>query len=129
MPFNLGVLFVNAGEADRVRYADLGLFTGDPLPIPEACPRLGIPICGGACGGCPGEDLCTGRSPLHPYGICVPPVSGQCSPMSNCGTGKACFTYLVEPAAQAIADDWGYCLPTDLCEAIASQLPGGGACS
>lgn len=39
-PYNLGVLFAQNGGADRVRYVDMGLWTGDPLPEPKTCPTV-----------------------------------------------------------------------------------------
>lgn len=132
-PYEAGVLYANNGAPDRVRYADLGLWTGDPLPTPATCPDLGFPICGGNCGACP-SGVCTGRSPLHPYGLCVPanPQGGQ--PNGGCGggtcpSGWGCFTYKVEPAAQAVADEYSFCLPASYCKSAAANLPGGGKCS
>jgi hypothetical protein len=130
IPFNFGLLFANAGYADWVRYADFGLFTGEPIPAPESCPTLeGIPLCGGNCGGCPPETVCTGRSRLHPYGICAP--ADDCSPAKKqwCDPGLGCFMWTVEPEAQALVDEeGGYCYPLAICEKMAVEVPGGGKC-
>jgi hypothetical protein len=128
-PFDLGVLYAKAGYAERVRYADWGLFTGEPLPEPTSCPSVeGVLLCGGNCGGCPPETTCTGRSPLHPYGICAP--ADDCSPPEGqwCGPGLGCFIWTVEPEAQALADRLGYCYPLATCEKMAAGVPGGGKC-
>ncbi len=133
-PYEAGILYAQNGAPDRVRYADRGLWTGDPLPLPATCPDLGFPICGGHCGACP-SGVCTGRSPLHPYGLCVPAQlpggkSNGCGAGSDvsCPSGYGCFTYTVQPAGQAVAD-YGFCLPTDYCKNAAANLPGGGKCS
>jgi hypothetical protein len=142
-PFDLGVLFAKNGAADRVRYADMGLWDGGALPSPPAtCPTVpGLEMCGGACGDCPdgGGEFCTGRSPLHPYGFCVPkdPGVGCTASKDECGiggvvgpeAGVGCFSYTVQPDAQAVANQMGICLPTALCQAAAAGLPGGGTCS
>jgi hypothetical protein len=123
-PFDLGVLMAKAGGANRVRYADLGLWTGAELPSPASCPSIpNIQICGGNCGGCAVGAICTGRSPLHPYGLCVDMAPGKCA-----GDFRW-FTFTVEPSAQANANKYSLCIPTQVCEAAAAHLPGGGTCS
>ena len=47
--FNLGGLFAKNGAADRVRYADFGLWTGEAIPNPLSCPTLTSAL---MCGGC-----------------------------------------------------------------------------
>jgi hypothetical protein len=138
-PYDLGVLFAQNGGADRVRYLDMGLWTGDPLPEPRTCPTVpGVSICGGNCGLCPQGETCTGRSPLHPYGFCAVGGGGACPaagaptnvvPYGGCGSGQGCLNFTVEPTAQALANEWGICLPSDLCNAVAAGLPGGATCS
>ena len=133
-PFDLGVLFAENGGSNQVRYADMGLWTGDALPLPSSCPSIpGIQVCGGNCGPCPGTQACTGRSPLHPYSFCVPKnTGGPCDAGTGCAgpggvdAGIGCFTYKVEAAAQALADKEGMCLPGPLCQSAANGLPGGG---
>ncbi len=134
-PYQAGILYAQNGAPDRVRYADLGLWTGDPLPLPTTCPDLGFPICGGNCGGCP-SGICAGRSPLHPYGLCVPlhlpggdPNVCGVGSGGACPSGWGCFTYKVQAAAQKVADQQAFCLPTDYCKNAAANLPGGGKCS
>jgi hypothetical protein len=132
LSFDIGILFAKNGAADRVRYADWGLWTGAAIPEPTTCPTINnVNICGGHCGGCVAGDFCTGRSPLHPYGVCLPQhglpsCKRQGLACTKAGTG--CFLYGVESGAQAVADDNGYCLPIDQCQAMAASLPGGGTC-
>jgi hypothetical protein len=40
-----------------------------------------------------------------------------------------CFIFAVEPEAQPIANQYGICLPVSKCQALATQLPGGGTCT
>lgn len=131
--WNVGALFAKNGEGDRVRYADMGLFTGDPVPDPTSCPDLSpFQPCGGACGAC-ASGRCIGRGPKHPVGIClgVVPDGGGCDAVAGpgCAAAEACFTYLVEPAAQGIADRVGMCMPKADCASLSAKLPGGAKCT
>lgn len=133
-PFDLGVLFAANGAAARVRYADDGAWTGDPLPVPSSCPTMqnGF-LCGGACGNCPANHRCHGRSPLHPVGICVPQFGDSFNDSCNSAANQpcfhaddACFSYKVEPEAQAFADALSICLPSAFCAELSQSLPGNG---
>jgi hypothetical protein len=130
-PYDLGVLFAKNGAGDRVRYADMGLWTGAALPEPSSCPGVtGLQVCGGNCGPCPTGQTCTGRSPLHAYGFCVPTdPGGPCDADAGCGSGQGCFTFKVEASAQALANSNGMCLPASLCKSAATGLPGGASCA
>jgi len=132
MPFSLGELFERSGAPERVRYADLGTWSGAALPVPADCPTVGsIRLCGPACPGrCTADEICSGRSPLHPYGMCRPvPFPERCSRAKPaCPTGNRCFIYTVEPEAQAVADGFGSCLPETMCLDAATGLPGGASC-
>lgn len=133
VPFSAGVFIAAHGQTDRLAYADLGVWTGEPIPAPTDCkPVPGTEICGGYCGGCSVGNICTGRSPLHPYGICVPTLGDLCSinpaKPEKCQSGEACFVFQVEEARQPMADARGFCLPTAVCQASAAGLPGGGFC-
>lgn len=130
-PFEVGSLFAANGGAAQVRYADYSAWTGDPLPTPATCPAfVGFTICGGHCGGCAAGEVCTGRSPLHPYGVCVPPSAIGCvAGNGNCVGGSGCFTFTVQASVQGDADQDGVCLPLAQCQAIAANLPGGGRCT
>jgi hypothetical protein len=126
--YDVGVLFDKGGASSRLRYADFGLWTGDSLPTPSTCPTVtGFQLCGPACPACGDGGVCTGRSPLHPWGIC-----GQVyrcgTGYSGCPAGQQCLVYTVQPAAQALADAYGMCLPSSECQAASAQYPGGATC-
>ena len=140
VPYEIGVLYAQSGSADRVRYSDLGLWRDQPIPASAgACPTVpGMTLCGPGCGTCAANELCVGRAPLHPTGFCMPrkpdqyhPTSCSRSPvLAGCNAAwSKCFTFTVEPAAQALADQYGYCVPNASCAQLAASLPGGGKCS
>jgi hypothetical protein len=127
-PYSLGVLFAQNGAEDRVRYADYSLWSGDALPEPANCPAVsGFQLCGAACGSCPVGQVCSGQSPLHPYGMCFPGDALACS--EGCPAGTSCFAFVVQPQAQALADQYSICLPSAVCMAAGDGLPGGATCS
>ena len=129
LPFDVGQLFAENGAANRVRYADWSAWTGAALPSPTSCPTFnGFSICGGNCTPCGSGNICTGRSPKHPYGLCVGGTNPGCgSPNWTCPSGQSCMVF-VDPGEQAIADAQGMCFPTAECKAIASSYPGGADC-
>lgn len=130
-PFELGQLYANNGAADRVRYADYTPWTGEPLPLPETCPTAaGVKLCGGYCGTCGAGQVCTGRSPTHPYGICVGIDGSDCrSGALACGAGEKCFFFSMPDPAEGDGYRPGYCLPEEACRAAVDSLPGGGECA
>ena len=107
--------------------------------IPAAtCPPGGATggLCGGECGACPSGQLCAGRSPTHPLGVCVTPNSGSigeswCHRDSGCrDSTNACFVvHNPNPVDQALADEYGVCIPIDRCKSARALLPGGGSCT
>lgn len=128
-PFDLGTLFLQNGAADRARYADYSLFTGDPLPAPTVCPKLSFgQVCGGNCGACANGLFCHGRSPRHPYGVCLPMRSLCKRGEVPCPEPGVCFVFEVEPEAQANADAVGVCMRQEMCAEYAA-LPGGAFCT
>ncbi|MEB2313666.1 MAG: hypothetical protein OZ928_17615, partial [Polyangiaceae bacterium] len=130
LPYSAGVMIAAHGQSARLGYADRGVWTGEPLPMPTTCPEIpDVHPCGGYCGGCPVGQLCTGRSPLHPYGLCVR-EGHVCSTTNDwpCEKGERCFVFTVEPEHQQVADSAGFCLPLAVCQASAAHLPGGGRC-
>lgn len=136
VPYEIGVLYAQSGAADSVRYGDLGLWRNEPIPATAgACPTVpGMTLCGPGCGTCAANERCVGRAPLHPTGFCMPATgpSVTCAvatAQTDCPAWDKCFTFTVEPAAQAIADEYGYCVPTASCSTLATSLPGGGKCS
>lgn len=131
VPYNFGVLASQYVDHNRLRYADLGTWTGDPIPKPTSCPKFnGFAVCGGACAGCNPGERCLGPSPLHPYGVCIAPPSLCYADGSKPCTspGESCFTFTVDPPGQVLADQYGKCVPTAQCQAMATSLPGGGKC-
>ena len=137
---DLPKLYLANGRPDLAKYADRSTYTGDPLPTPASCPSMppGLSLCGGACGSVcwGGDERCTGRSPLHPYSMCVPkqPTSFPCARGNNgyCNSvrsGFMCLTYEVDQAAQLLADQNSLCVPSTLCQAAAQSYPGGAFCT
>jgi len=133
-PVSTAILLAQNGGADRARYPDMSLWTGDPIADPSTCTLPdGVAGCGGTCGEC-AQGECVGRSPLHPLGVC------WVSSMALCGTATSshpsscpdatdsCFTFSVQPEAQADADAAGFCLPKVTCSNLAQAIPGGGRC-
>lgn len=111
---DLGILFLQNGAGARVRYADWGLFDGTPLPTPTTCPTLqNARICGANCGGCAPNEICHGRSPLHPYGFCISAMWEVCNVGSpKCSNASAdCLSFKVQPEAQALADRFALLRP------------------
>jgi hypothetical protein len=129
-PLEVGVLFAANGAEDRVRYADLSFYTGQPLPEIASCTAPGsFTVCGGTCPPCAADRICTGRSPLHPLGLCV--LKNQdCQPEKNfaCPAGDGCFVFSVQADAQALANEYGECMPLAECQAAAKSYQGGGVC-
>lgn len=130
VPEELGHLFETNGGIDRLRYADWSDWTSAPLPTPPACPTVpGVSLCGGACPTCGLGKFCTGRSPLHPYSICIPEKNAYCTKASpGCPVGQSCFLFSVQADAQSLADAAGYCMPTAECKAAQGGYPGGATC-
>lgn len=129
-----GVLLSMNGHADWVRYADRSTYTGDPLPEPATCPQIpGLPLCGGPCGSCADGYVCIGRSPLHPYSLCV----NKWKPSLPCKRGDSCIgavppsrclTFKVDGASQSVADANSLCVESAICDAAAKSYPGGAYC-
>lgn len=137
-PAAFGWLYLLNGYADLARYADYGAFDGTPLPEPTTCPTelTALPVCGGQCGldcgdvGGP-DYVCSGRSKLHPYGVCVRInwYPHECSPAEPCqDPERSCFSFTVDGENQTLADEHGFCMLHDDCEGLAAVLPGGGTC-
>jgi len=121
-----------ANKSDSIlRYVDYSgpVVCGEPLPVPSTCPAVsGFQLCGPSCGACSPDRLCTGRSPTHPYSICVP-NNGGCNATVPCATaGNGCFLFTVDAADQPLADLRGFCMPNAECLAAAKDYPGGAKC-
>ena len=140
---DLGKLYALNGRPDLVRYSDRGTYSGEPIPPPPAtCPQVpGLNLCGGACGACPDptNQLCVGRSPLHPYSLCVnkfgkvntpaPCKMGNGNVCNQFGAGLKCLTFKVDTASQSIADLNGMCVSPAICDAATKGYPGGASCT
>lgn len=134
VPYEIGVLYADGGAADRLRYADLGLWRNEPIPANAgACPSVsGFKLCGPGCGTCSGpSERCMGRAPLHPTGVCVSTAARACNAnlaSTGCYSTESCFTFTVELEAQAVADQYGRCVDAATCSGLAASIPGGGRC-
>jgi hypothetical protein len=125
---SLGRLLWVHGAVDRVLYADLTPYTGEPLPEPTECPSDNgeLELCGGNCGGCGADQYCSGRSPTHPYGICVDSGIVHCDNSSFCEDGQACLLLATSSASGALFPST--CVNADSCASLASSVPGGAVC-
>ncbi len=141
------VMFALNGFGSLCRYADRSTYDGTPVPdLPSTCPSTsGFQLCGGSCGDCPSGYDCVGRSPLHPYSICVTSYVGKNNPPGptctrnapNGGTcngnaqnpPSACLTFKVSDADQPVADQNGICTEQAICVAAAQAYPGGAFCT
>jgi hypothetical protein len=148
-PPDLCQLLWEDGDTAACTYADKSAYTEAPLPSSSGpCPgglggeSGGYLICDGACGDCGPLGLpCVGRSSGRPFGICpsLDPTGSQrtfatCSIVSGHSTacpGNAqysCAVFVVDPANQNVAQEYGLCVPAPLCQKIAAVLPGGLDC-
>lgn len=132
---SLARLYVAHGAGDLAYYADYTPYTGDPLPEPTECPppQGELALCGGKCGGCSGDRLCTGRSPTHPWGICADQGFFRCTQGSDtgCKTDEACLLLAAElpdPAGDPLKLFPSLCVPHADCAAYAAAIPGGATC-
>lgn len=140
---DFAIMYTLAGHPEMARYADRSAYTDQPLPEPATCPSVpGITLCGGACGGCPQGYACVGRSPLHPYSLCV----NEAAPKEYGGLADTCersnpnscwsdfydwrcLTFEVDGASQPVADAHGLCVDRAICDAAAQGYPGGAFCT
>ncbi len=136
-------LYALNGHPEFANYADRTIYFGAPIPpAPTTCPALasGLKLCGGACGACAAKEVCLGRSPQHPYSLCVDQAGSQPGDPHGCqrGTGGACslsgqnrecMTFLVDAASQPTADSNSMCVAPSICEAAQKDYPGGVICT
>lgn len=140
-PATIGRLLAQNGAKGRVHFGDMSEYElGVETPLPTSCPTWQTAqACGGPCGACPQGFECAGRGPLHPVGWCRALDVTGCKSVGGadgglkrtCGdSGKSCFTFtVVGVVAQGDADYWGACIPTAMCEEMATTIPGGAKCS
>lgn len=113
-------------------YSDKTPYTGGEIPNPATCPPAsgGLALCGGACGACTTGFTCTGRSPTHPVGLCIPVKDGLPGPFAkDCGTGQSCLNPGQSCFLHGSSDlqkEYGFCLSNEACGAAAAIL--GGLC-
>jgi len=140
-PYEVGPLFAANGGAEQVRFADWSEWTGEPLPQPNTCPSFAsFRVCGGNCGACKVGEICTGRSPSHPYSICVSTQTcGYVQALADAGNpwfgcdadaGESCLTFQSSDGGQALADKNGngFCVDSTACEEATTNYPGGVFC-
>ncbi len=134
-PFEVGELFANNGGAPQVRYADWKPWSGAPLPSPTTCPTfVNFRICGGNCGSCNTNETCTGRSPDHPWGLCVPTLAGCDNNGADggwigCEAGTTCLAFQTSTDGQPIADKHGFCFSGSACQEAQANYAGGVVCN
>ena len=131
LPYDYASLYCANGSASLLSYSDHSTFDcSTPLPNPATCPSvMGFQLCGPACGDCM-IGPCTGRSPLHPFGLCLPSLA-TCSlgKTKNCAPYQVCMSFKVAPEDQHRADMNGICVAANTCAAIAAGYPGGMVCT
>lgn len=127
------------GQKGACTWQDKSNWSSKSLGIPEvSCPADGasLGMCGSHCGACPAEAVCTGRSPLHPVGVCVTRgKAGQ--PGAPCGTGgftcsagNVCMRFKVpsEQSDPKLVEAYGFCVERERCRGLREHLPGGVTC-
>lgn len=131
-PYEVGALFANNGGAARVRYADWTPWNDAPLPLSNVCPTFSdFRICGGNCAICLTLEDCTGRSPNHPYGLCVGAgcrISTVDGGWYGCGAGESCLVFQSSTDGQPLANLAGFCFDNSTCQHAELQYPGGATC-
>lgn len=138
------------GATGVCRYADKSRYDHQHLPVPAgACPggdaTAGV-VCGGDCPSCllSGDAFarCVGRSPHHPFGLCVAPFAYHgADAILVCSldpTGAVviacdspyhyCGVFETPPEDAPAAQRYGVCVETGACVAAALHLPGGLRC-
>lgn len=121
------------GEA-LVTYTDGTPYTQSVIPPigKDHCADItSWPTCSVDCP-CAKDDRCTGLSPTHPVGLCMPAVDDTpnvCGKDGKCGPGELCFVFAT-PGEPYLAHSLyiGRCLPEPACTDLAAKLPGGAAC-
>jgi hypothetical protein len=134
----------NTGVRDVCRDADKHAYDGRAIPTwTKSCPSPYTPLshyylmCSGSCGGCTPGASCSGRSPDHPLGVCVPENGQDGSPCTvqpgvghDCGALGLddCAVYNVPQADESAALEYGFCSTDADCKDLAKLLPGGITC-
>jgi hypothetical protein len=115
-------------------YGDYTAYTGEEIPPPSDCALsiTAIKTCAPGCQQCGSGEICTGRSPSHPLGICFPGGFNEnrscAEDASNCPLTDYCFSW--GHSNNKLSDGYeGACVPKDACLQLAQYLPGGGHCT
>lgn len=105
-------------------------------PCPAEATKLGL--CGGTCGDCQPEQTCTGRSPVHPFGVCAArkldwpkrvDAPNRCGSGAPCPDGFRCVTHVVgDSGVKFFADYYGFCAEATRCESLVKAFPSGYRC-
>jgi len=126
------------GATTACTYTDKTAYTGEPTPELPGCPAIDD-VCGGDCGACAPQEVCTGLSPTHPFGMCVGKGTyrgTQCTfdaefyPLPvPCPDSELCAVWQDgDPADQATANRFGVCLIDHNCIERANALGGAIRC-
>lgn len=130
---SLAHLYWIHGVGNRVAYADFTPYTGEPLPLPSTCPGLSgeLTLCGPNCPcGSSDADLryCSGRSPTHPWGICIIYNGINCTSAADCALNQACLR-LTAPDLTPPVNVPAVCVNQPDCAQLAASVPGGAQCN
>ncbi len=110
------------GLGHMFTYADGSPYNGVPIPSSEVCPPPDgdLELCGGECGGCSKPGFyCTGRSPIHPLGVCTSGSELLCTNRPDSKLLSINDANSGVTAARVCVRD---------CERLAATVPGGAAC-
>lgn len=114
-------------------YTDRTKYEGQPIPLPVDCAAsvTKIGTCAPNCGSCTDNEICSGRSPTHPLGVCFPAEPAQifsCGSEKNlCLASELCLFFDHVPP-ESVDGYIGVCIPADACLQLARYLPGGAYC-
>jgi hypothetical protein len=113
-------------------YSDYTFYKGQDIPKPEFCPQdiTAIKTCSLNCGWCDEGQVCSGRSPTHPLGLCFdkdPDQLQRCNIAKVCGDEQLCF-FWSKGEEGSKSDSSGVCMDKTACLQVAMYLPGGAFC-
>jgi hypothetical protein len=125
----------SVGTPSPCVYQDVTRWSPSDTLATGPCPAggAGMGLCGGACGACGSEQVCVGRSATKSFGVCadrkvnIPGVglrTNSCGLGASCRTpGYRCLTHRTTVGRlQEIADLYGFCVPTERCDALAKTF-------
>jgi hypothetical protein len=107
------------GAAHVCRYTDLSPYDGRQLAVQSgSCPGQQFVVCGGVCGGCT-SGVCTGRSPLHAFGLCNRQAITMTVPLTCAQCGGTCAAFEGPGVPQTLGYAYGICMLIQDCLAVA----------